>query len=191
MSSVVKPDRGALLPKARDLKVFIFDVDGVLTDGGLYYGPSGEVMKRFDVKDGHAIVLARILGYPAAILTARRSEIVEVRARELGMVSVIQGARDKIDGFARLLADLKEKGHDVTAAQCAYMGDDVNDIGVLEQVGISACPADAVPEVREVCSFVSTRPGGGGAVRELVEWVLGSTGNWQRATALARHPASH
>lgn len=183
--------REELLAKARGIRVFVFDVDGVLTDGGLYYGPAGEAMKRFDVKDGHALVLARLLGLPAAILTARRSEIVAVRAKELGFVTVIQGARDKVEGFATLLAELKEKGHDVTPAECAYMGDDVNDLGVLDQVGLAACPADAVAEVRRACAFVSRHPGGRGAVRELIELVMESSGKWERATALARHPSAH
>lgn len=186
----MKPARELLLERARRIKAFILDVDGVMTDGGLYYGPAGEALKRFDVKDGHAIVLARHLGFPFAILTARVAPIVELRARDLGFLVVEQGARDKVDGFARVLARLREAGVDVSAEECAYMGDDVNDLGVLEQVGLAACPADAVSEVRSACLFVSSSPGGRGAIRELVELVLGATGQWERAIALARRPSA-
>ncbi len=122
-----KPSADELLARAAKISLIVLDVDGVLTDGGLYYGPDGEVMKRFDVKDGHAIVMARLVGLPTAILTARKSQIVETRARELGCVAVLQGQKDKIAGFRALCAQLS-----VDPATCAYMGDDVNDLGVMD-----------------------------------------------------------
>ena len=170
------PDLNA---RAARIQLFVFDVDGVLTDGGLHYGPDGESFKRFDVKDGHGIVMARLTGLPSAILTARRSQIVEVRARELGMVAVKQGQRDKLAGLKALLEELQ-----VLPEHVAYMGDDVNDLGPLLHVGLASCPADAVPEVRAVAHYVSARPGGRGAARELIEVCLKVSSRWETALTL-------
>lgn len=167
--------------RAAGIKAIVFDVDGVLTDGGLWYGPTGELQKRFDVKDGHAMVLARLTGLPIAILTARTSTIVEVRAAELKLAKVFQGRREKGPAFEELCVELG-----VTPAQTAYMGDDVNDLPALNRAGLSGCPADAVAEVREAVHFVSTRPGGHGAAREFVELVLRATGRWEQALEHAR-----
>ena len=167
--------------RAAHIKAIVFDVDGVLTDGGLWYGPTGEVMKRFDVKDGHAMVLARLTGLPIAILTARNSPIVEVRAQELKLAKVFQGRREKGPAFEELCAELG-----FPCSQVAYMGDDVNDLPALNRAGLSGCPADAVPQVREAVHFVSTRPGGHGAAREFVEQVLHATGRWEQALEHAR-----
>lgn len=167
--------------RAKTIKAIVFDVDGVLTDGGLWYGPTGEAMKRFDVKDGHAMVLARLTGLPIAILTARSSSIVEVRAQELKLAAVFQGRREKGPGFEELCQQLG-----FPPAQVAYMGDDVNDLPALKRAGLSGCPADAVSEVREAVHFVSTRSGGHGAARELIELVLRATDRWEQALEHAR-----
>ena len=169
------------LERAKGIKAIVFDVDGVLTDGGLWYGPTGEAMKRFDVKDGHAMVLARLTGLPIAILTARSSTIVEVRAQELKLAKVYQGRREKGPAFEELCAELG-----VAPSEVAYMGDDVNDLPPLNRAGLSACPADAVPEVREAVHFVSTRTGGHGAARELIELILRATDRWEQALDHAR-----
>src|SRR5688572_14997582 len=97
-----QPERQELVALAKNIRLLIFDVDGVLTDGGLYYGPTGEAMKRFDVKDGHSLVMARLVGLPAAVITARQSAIIEVRAKELGFVGVLQGVRYKRKGLDAL-----------------------------------------------------------------------------------------
>lgn len=167
--------------RAAGIKAVVFDVDGVMTDGGLWYGPDGEALKRFDVKDGHALVLARLTGLPTAVLTARTSRMVEVRAQELKLTHVFQGRREKGEGFEALAA-----AFGLPCEALAYMGDDVNDLPALTRAGLSACPADAVPEVREAVHFVSSRPGGHGAVRELVELVLKATGRWDAALEHAR-----
>jgi len=167
--------------RAQHIKAIVFDVDGVLTDGGLWYGPTGEAMKRFDVKDGHAMVLARLTGLPIAILTARNSTIVEVRAQELKLAKVFQGRREKGPAFEELCLELG-----FPPAEVAYMGDDVNDLPALSRAGFSACPADAVPQVREAVHFVSARPGGHGAAREFIELVLHATGRWEQALEHAR-----
>lgn len=173
-----------LTKRAEGIQLLVMDVDGVLTDGGLYYGPDGEVMKRFDVKDGHGLVILRHLKIPCAILTARQSKIVETRFRELGAAHIVQGARDKAKGLEGLL-----EAAGVTREQVAYIGDDINDLPVLHQVGLSACPADARPEVRAAVHYVCNTPGGRGAVRELVEVILHAKGLWEAALEIhARHP---
>lgn len=177
-----KPDHDELRRRAAAVKLLVFDVDGVLTEGGLFYGADGELFKRFDVKDGHALVMARLVGLPAAVLTARTSKIVEARGRELGLAAISQGQKDKPAGLAALLRELG--GVDPKAV--AYMGDDVNDLGVMELVGLSGCPSDAVPEVRGQASFVAQNPGGRGAARELVELCLKASGRWQQALEIVR-----
>ena len=176
-----KPGREELTSRASRVRLLVFDVDGVLTDGGLYYGGDGEVMKRFNVKDGHALVMARLVGLPAAILTARTSRIVEARGRELGLAAVFQGRREKGPALDELLAQLH-----VPADACAYMGDDLNDLDPMSQSGLSACPADAVPEVRQEAHFVTQNVGGHGAARELVELCLRASGRWDDAVGLMR-----
>jgi 3-deoxy-D-manno-octulosonate 8-phosphate phosphatase (KDO 8-P phosphatase) len=163
----------ALAERARRIRLAVFDVDGVMTDGRLTYGPSGEATKTFDVRDGHGLVLLREAGIPVAVLSARDSEIVRTRMRELGVKLVGQGWRDKRAGLAWLLerTGLGEN-------ELSFMGDDVNDVPVLERVALAACPADATPEAQAVSHFVSSRPGGRGAVRELAELVLKAQGRW-------------
>lgn len=178
-----KPGSEELRARAAAVKLLVFDVDGVLTDGGLYYGPDGEAFKRFDVKDGHSLVMARLLGLPAAILTARTSRIVEVRARELGLVAVEQGHKDKAQGLAQLCARVG-----VAPTDCAYMGDDVNDLAPMALVGLAACPADAVLEIRQRALFIAQSPGGRGAARELVELCLKSQELWDRGLEMMLQP---
>jgi 3-deoxy-D-manno-octulosonate 8-phosphate phosphatase (KDO 8-P phosphatase) len=167
--------------RAQAIKAVVFDVDGVLTDGGLFYGPTGEALKRFDVKDGHAMVLARLTNLPVCILTARSSTIVEVRAQELKLAKVFQGRREKGAAFIELCTELA-----LPPEHVAYMGDDVNDLPALGRAGLSGCPADAVTEVREAVHFVSTRNGGHGAAREFVELILKATDRWEQALEHAR-----
>ena len=170
-----KPGSQELQAKAAAVRLLIFDVDGVLTDGGLYYGADGEQLKRFDVKDGHGLVMARLSGLPSAILTARTSRIVEVRGKELGCVAILQGHRDKSAGLEELLNKLQ-----IAPEACAYMGDDINDLGPMSKVGLPACPADAASEVRQQALFVATNPGGRGAARELAELCLKASGRWEQ-----------
>lgn len=180
-----KPGSEELLHRAAAMQLLVFDVDGVLTDGGLFYGPQGEVFKRFDVKDGHGLVMARLVGLPAAILTARRSSIVEARGKELGLVEVVQGERDKGPALQKLLS---RQG--VPPDRCAFMGDDINDLGPMQMVGLPSCPADAPLEVRQAALFVAHKPGGHGAARELVELCLKASGRWEKACALCGALAS-
>lgn len=171
-----KPGQDELRRRAAQIELLVFDVDGVLTDGGLNYGPDGELFKRFDVKDGMGIVMARLVGLPSAILTARTSKIVEVRARELGIPTVFQGRKDKTQGLLDLLAQTG-----TSPSRCAYMGDDVNDLGPMGIVALSACPSDAVSEVRKHASYVAHLPGGRGAARELIDLCLQASDRWLKA----------
>jgi 3-deoxy-D-manno-octulosonate 8-phosphate phosphatase (KDO 8-P phosphatase) len=162
--------------KLSKVRLCVFDVDGVLTDGGLYYGPDGEALKRFDVKDGHALVMARLTNLKVAILTARTSKIVEKRAEELKIQWVKQGAREKGAALTQLCSEIG-----VSPMETAYMGDDVNDIPAMKQCLVSAAPGDACDDVLNFVDFVSSKPGGKGAVREWLELILKSTGKWVEA----------
>jgi 3-deoxy-D-manno-octulosonate 8-phosphate phosphatase (KDO 8-P phosphatase) len=170
-----------LRERARAVELLVLDVDGVLTDGGLFYGPQGEALKRFDVKDGHGLVLAHLTGLRAAVLTARRSAIVEKRALELWLSPVSQGTRDKRAGLAALLEEAK-----VPASRAGYVGDDVNDLPPMSEVALACCPSDAVSEVRKIAHYVASARGGHGAVREIVELILKAQGRWEQALELMR-----
>jgi 3-deoxy-D-manno-octulosonate 8-phosphate phosphatase (KDO 8-P phosphatase) len=153
--------------RAARVRLVILDVDGVLTDGRLYFGPDGEALKVFDVRDGHGVRLLREAGLGVALLSSRSSPIVARRAEELDMAPVLQGERDKLAGLTRLLASTR-----VAAQECAYMGDDWPDLPVLAQVGFAAAVADAAPQVRRAAHWVAPAAGGRGAVRALAEYVL-------------------
>lgn len=155
------------IQRARRVKLMVCDVDGVLTDGRLFIGAQGEVMKAFDVRDGHGLKLLREAGIEVAILTARRSDIVAARAKELGIARVLQGQADKLTGFTHLLA---ETG--VAADACGYIGDDWPDLPVLARAGFAATVADACTEAKSAAHWISGAPGGRGAVRELAEFIL-------------------
>ncbi len=154
-----------LLARAARIRLVILDVDGVLTDGRLYYGPDGEALKAFDVKDGHGIVLLRDR-VDFGVISGRPGRVAEARLRDLRFKHLVFGERDKLAGYARLGA------LGIPDEEVAYMGDDVNDVPLLRKVGLAACPADARPEVREVVHFVTRAPGGRGAVRELCDLIL-------------------
>ncbi len=161
--------------KAKKVRLFLVDVDGVLTDGGIVYDGGGREIKRFHVRDGHGIKMLQRAGVEVGIITGRTSEVVALRARELGISLVRQGAWDKVDAWREILA---EKGF--LPAETAYVGDDIVDVPLMRQVGFAAAVADAESYVREAADFVSTRPGGQGAVREIIEFVLRSSGAWEK-----------
>lgn len=164
--------------KARGLRFLLFDVDGVLTDGRLHVSPDGELFKSFHVRDGLAIKLAQAGGLEVGILSARSSEIVERRAAEIGIAEIVQGASDKGTALRALLARKQ-----LDAAEVAFMGDDLQDLGALGAAGFSAAPADATSEVRAVVDYVTAANGGQGAVRELVERLLVARGSWPAIVA--------
>lgn len=150
------------------VRLAVFDVDGTLTDGGIFFGNEGELFKRFDVKDGFA--LHEILpnnGIEVGIITGRTSEIVKKRSSELGIRYTVQGSKDKV-------ADLKKiiEGRGISPEEVAYMGDDLPDLKIMRICGVSACPADSVQAVRMISDFISCKLGGHGAVREFAEWLV-------------------
>jgi 3-deoxy-D-manno-octulosonate 8-phosphate phosphatase (KDO 8-P phosphatase) len=172
----VHPERRArgasaarLLARAARIRLVLLDVDGVLTDGRIYYGPEGEALKAFDVRDGHGIVLLRDR-VDFGVISGRPGTASQRRLEELQVKHLVFGERDKLQGYARL-AHLG-----VSDEEVAYMGDDVNDVPLLRKVGLAACPADARPEARAVAHLVTDAPGGRGAVRELCDLILRAKG---------------
>ncbi|MBK9518679.1 MAG: HAD hydrolase family protein [Anaeromyxobacter sp.] len=164
----------ALLARAARIRLVLLDVDGVLTDGRLYYGAEGELMKAFDVKDGHGIVLLRD-HLDFGVISGRPGKATQRRLEELRFKHLIFGQLDKLAGYAQL-AHLGLPDEAV-----AYMGDDVNDLPLLARVGLSAAPADARPEVRAAVHFATRAPGGRGAVRELCDLLAAAQGLGHRA----------
>ncbi|MBI5468188.1 MAG: HAD-IIIA family hydrolase [Deltaproteobacteria bacterium] len=164
--------------KIKGIKLVIFDVDGVLTDGRIIYGDDGKETKAFDVKDGHGIKLLMRAGINSAIITARESRVVEHRGKNLGIELVYQGRKDKIEAFE----DIKRKTG-LKASEIAYVGDDIIDLPVIKRAGFSAAVSDAVQEVRERVDYVSVRPGGRGAAREVAELILKTQGKWDEILA--------
>jgi 3-deoxy-D-manno-octulosonate 8-phosphate phosphatase (KDO 8-P phosphatase) len=162
--------------KAQHVRWLVRDVDGVLTDGRIVLdGGEGE-WKAFDVRDGHRIVMAAGEGIRTVFLTGRVSRVVARRAAELGVHRVFQGAIDKGAVLAGFLRDEGVRGEEV-----AYLGDDIVDLPAMRLAGLAAAVGDAVPEVMEAADWVAAAPGGRGAVRELVEFVLGAQGRWRQA----------
>ncbi len=161
--------------KAKKIVCFVFDVDGTLTDGTIYIGKDGEMQKAFNVKDGFAIFAARKLGYKMAIITGRQSEIVSRRAQELGIENVYQAVKDKLVALNDLCTKL-----DIKLEQIAYIGDDINDLRVMKNAGFSACPSDAVEEIKCNANLITPQKGGSGAARYVIEFVLKEQGNWEK-----------
>ena len=164
------------LERARAVKLMAFDVDGVMTDGRLYFTATGEEMKAFHSRDGLGMKLLQRAGLQVAIVTARTARAVDLRAQNLGITLVKQGVEDKRTALAELAREL---GFEL--AQCGYMGDDVVDLPVLRACGFSASVADGHPLVRRIVNYVSREPAGAGAVREVCELVLRAQGKLDAA----------
>ena len=160
------------------IKLLLLDVDGVMTDGRIIYVNDGGEAKAFDVKDGHGLKLIQRAGIQVGIITGRHSDIVARRAVELGIELVYQGIKDKRLPFREILEKLG-----LEPSEVAYVGDDVVDLPVLRQVGFSATVADAVDDVKAYVDFVTSRPGGRGAVREICDFLLKESGRWTSVTS--------
>ena len=165
------PDRWVTMSNPRwpggPIKLLILDVDGTLTDGGMYYSAEGLTIKRFDVKDGLGLVRLREAGVEVAIISADQSPITQTRADKLGIERVVLGCEDKGCAVREMLAELG-----MAPEQACYMGDDVTDLPAFREVGHSAAPADAVPQVLAEAEYVAHAPGGRGAVREVCDLIL-------------------
>jgi len=164
--------RADLLSRGARIRLLLLDVDGVLTDGRLFYGPEGEALKAFDVRDGHGMVMLRD-HVELGVLSGRPAGPTASRLQDLRVTHASFGNREKLPSYEELIARLG-----ISDAEVAYMGDDVNDLPVIRRVGLSACPADACPEVLAEARFVASAPGGKGAVRELCELILRAKGLW-------------
>jgi 3-deoxy-D-manno-octulosonate 8-phosphate phosphatase (KDO 8-P phosphatase) len=156
------------------IRLILLDVDGVLTDGRLGLTAAGEEIKFFSIYDGLGIRMAQKAGWQVGFLSGRSSQEVESRARELGVEIVVQGSRDKIKDLESILSQSNLK-----ASQVAFIGDDLPDLPVLKRVGFSAAPDNAVEAVKQSVDYVTQRRGGEGAVREVVDLFLKTTGQWE------------
>lgn len=153
--------------------MLVLDVDGVLTDGSLYYTARGEALKRFHVHDGLAMVQASLAGLEVAVISGRASKAVLRRLRDLGVTEVHEGVADK----ARVLGNLMRRRR-LVLQEIAVMGDDLPDLPLMRRAGLALAPANAVPEVRRAADWVARRRGGDGAVREAIEMLLRARGAW-------------
>lgn len=166
-----------VMDKAARVNLLIVDVDGVMTDGRIVLdGVSGEY-KAFHVRDGHGIKMLQREGVKVAIITGRSSEVVNRRAGELSIEIVVQGSKDKIKDYDRIIADLGIKDEEV-----AYVGDDIVDLPVMRRVGLAVAVADAEEYVRNEAVLITERAGGRGAVREVTDMILRAKGRWDEAT---------
>jgi 3-deoxy-D-manno-octulosonate 8-phosphate phosphatase (KDO 8-P phosphatase) len=164
------------LERAKGLKLMIFDVDGVMTDGTLYYSERGEELKAFDIRDGLGIKLLKQYGVEVALITARSSRAVELRAANLGIAHLYQGVEDKRGAYAALLARLA-----LASEQSGYMGDDLLDLPLITRCGFAATVPAAPEALKTRAHYVTRADGGHGAVREVCEFVLHAQGTLERA----------
>ena len=160
------------------ITTFIFDFDGVMTDGKVYCDFEGHPLRATNVKDGYALQLATKLGYNVAVISGAICPSMEVRMNSLGVTDVFTGIPNKV---LKLKEYIQEKG--LKAEEIVFMGDDIPDLQVMKAVGLPSCPADAVPEVKAISKFISERPGGKGAVRDIIEQTLKVQGKWMTAEA--------
>lgn len=165
-----------LIERIRNIKVAIFDVDGVLTDGRLHYGPNGEESKVFNALDGHGLKMLRESGVELAIISGRESKALERRAKDLGIGQLFMGAENKLNIFERLLKSLS-----LAPAQSAGIGDDVIDLPFLTRCGFAACVPSAPAYVKQHVHYVTTVRGGHGAVREFCDLIMQTQGTWDAA----------
>ena len=155
----------------KGIRLFATDVDGVLTDAGMYYSESGDELKKFNTQDGMGIKLLQRAGLVTALVTQENTKLVARRGEKLAIPEVHQGVMDKLP----VLRDMAAR-HGMTLAEVAYMGDDINDLAALRAVGFSASPADALPQIRKAVTYVCRAKGGEGAVREVAEMILEAQG---------------
>jgi 3-deoxy-D-manno-octulosonate 8-phosphate phosphatase (KDO 8-P phosphatase) len=162
--------------RARRIKLLVLDCDGVLTDGRIILLPDADETKSFDVRDGHAIVMARRAGLKVAIISGRKSSVVRARAKELGVDHLYEMAWVKLEPYQKVLAE-----ENVTDDEVCYIGDDVVDIPLLRRAGLAVAVADAVEEAKQYSHLVTRKPGGRGAVREVIELILKAQEKWDEA----------
>lgn len=156
-----------------DITTFIFDVDGVLTDGSIHVTQTGEMLRHMNIRDGYAMKAAVENGYTVCIISGGSNEGVRIRLRNLGITDIYLGVPDKVETFDEFTDIYKIKPENVL-----YMGDDIPDYHVMKLVGLPTCPQDAAPEIKEICTYISHKNGGKGAVRDVIEQVMKVQGKW-------------
>lgn len=176
-----KTEKTTLAKALAGIRLFATDVDGVLTDAGMYYSESGDEWKKFNTRDGMGIKLLQRAGLITALITMENTKLVARRAEKLAIPEVHQGVQDKVSVLRNMAAR-----HNLTLEQVAYIGDDVNDLEALQAVGCSAAPADAIPPVLKVVHYVCKKKGGEGAVREVADLILTAKGSGQGARGKRR-----
>jgi 3-deoxy-D-manno-octulosonate 8-phosphate phosphatase (KDO 8-P phosphatase) len=159
--------------RAQNIRLLILDVDGVLTDGRLYFDAKGEALKVFHVRDGHGLKMAQRAGIEVALLSGRRSDAAYHRARELGITRFHEGLRDKVAVLEEIMAAMQ-----IQDSQVAMVGDDLVDLPIMSRAGLACAVADAVPEVLAAAHWVTSLPGGHGAVRQVCDLLLKAQGKW-------------
>ncbi len=157
----------------KDITTFVFDVDGVLTDGSVLVNTDGEMLRRMNVKDGYALKTAVQKGYQVCIISGGTNEGVRKRLAGLGIDHIFLGASVKEEPFRQFISE-----HHIDPKNILYMGDDIPDIPPMKEVAIAACPQNAVPEVKSICNYVSHKKGADGCVRDVIEQVLKVHGHW-------------
>ncbi|HCV44380.1 MAG TPA: phenylphosphate carboxylase subunit delta [Bacteroidetes bacterium] len=158
-----------MIKKLRKIKLLLLDVDGVMTDGGIFYSGAGVEMKRFNAHDGYGVVRAREHGLKLGIISGRQTPVVDVRAKELQIEDVMQNAADKVAAMEEL-----RRRHGFEVNEVAFIGDDLFDLPLLNAVGFSAAPKNALPDVKKAVDYVTKTSGGDGAVRELIDLIIKS-----------------
>ena len=170
-----------LVGRAHGIEALILDVDGTLTDGGLYYAEYGDELKRFDVQDGAGLVFWHLAGFRSAIISGRKSKLVLRRAKELRIEQVFQGVSYKLEVYERLLKRWHFKDE-----QVCVIGDDLPELSMLRRAGLSVAVANAAPDVKRAAHYQTARAGGRGAIREIIELLLQAKGVWDQV--LERYP---
>ena len=160
--------------RLKQIKCFVFDVDGVLTNGSLVITPEGEFLRTMNIKDGYALQLAVKKGYKVAVISGGHSDGVPKRMNRLGITDVFMGVNDKVKTFKSLIAK-----NQLNSDEIIYMGDDMPDIKVMQLCGIAACPQDAVQEVKKISSYISPFSGGEGCVRDIIEQIMRLHKKWE------------
>ncbi len=166
--------------RARKVSLILMDVDGTLTDGTIYVLPDGEEIKAYHVHDGLGIFLAHLAGLKTGIITGKTSRALAIRASRLGLQELHQGTLDK----KKVLLDIVQR-HKLDLSEIAFIGDDLGDLEVMRLVGFPAAVADAPPAIRKVARYCCSRPGGRGAVREVIEFILKAQGRWKELATRA------
>ena len=168
------------------IRCLVLDVDGVLTKGEIIYTSTGEEIKAFHAKDGLGLTLAHTMGLYTAIITGRTSPMVERRVKELKISHLQMGSHNKSEGLQELLKVLP-----ITADEVAYIGDDLNDLGIMSKVGLPITPQDGAKEVKDIAHYICQAKGGEGAVREAVEYILKHEGLWEEAVRKYKDESYH